>query len=138
MKKFSKNSQKPKKIVFISLESALSLYQDIMATFGGAPGIRDQGLLESALAQPQMTIFGQYAHQDIFDMASAYCFHIIKNHPFTDGNKRTGLLLSLTFLDINDIPIQRTFDELYHLAIAVANSSMNKKDIAKFFREVAK
>ena len=69
-----------------------------MARYGGLPGLRDEGLLESAVAQAVATFGGEYLHNDIFQMAAAYLFHIVQNHPFVDGNKRAGAAAAVVFL----------------------------------------
>lgn len=121
-------------IQFLEVKDVLRINKKTMLQFGGTPGIRDRGLLESAVAQPSMEVFGHRLHNDIFDMASAYCFHIIKNHPFVDGNKRTGLLSALTFLAMNGIAINVSHNTLYYLALEVASSDLSKEDVAEFFR----
>jgi death on curing protein len=75
---------------FLALELVLELHRDQIESFGGSPGIRDQGLLESALAQPEATFGGEYLHSTIPDQAAAYLYHLALNHPFIDGNKRTA------------------------------------------------
>jgi death on curing protein len=84
------------------MDDLLELHVLHLPRFGGAKGIRDRGLLESAIAQPQAGINGQFLHSDLFLMAAAYAFHIAENQPFVDGSKRTGLLATLVFLDLND------------------------------------
>lgn len=76
---------------FLTLQGALDFHQDSIENFGGASGLRDQGSLDSALAMPRQGFGGEYAHAFPFVMAAAYAFHIAKNHPFVDGNKRTAL-----------------------------------------------
>lgn len=121
-------------IVFMLLEDVLLLHKKVMERFDSKIAlVRDRGLLESAVAQAQASAFGEYLHKDIYEMAAAYCYHIIKNHPFVDGNKRTGLLTALTFLAKNGIEINATFDELYIFALDVASSKISKEAIAKFF-----
>ncbi|WP_228056450.1 type II toxin-antitoxin system death-on-curing family toxin [Microcoleus sp. LEGE 07076] len=83
---------------FISLEEVLELHDDQISSFGGTPGVRDEGLLESALAQPQATFCGQLLHQKIAEQAAAYLYHIAMNHPFIDGNKRSAFAVADTFL----------------------------------------
>jgi death-on-curing protein len=86
---------------FLTVEDVLDLHAQQMARFGGAPGLRDPGLLESAVAMPMASLGGAWAHADLHAMAAAYAFHIAQNQPFVDGNKRTGLLAAIVFLDIN-------------------------------------
>ncbi len=72
---------------FLTLDDVLLIHDQQLQKYGGSPGIRDQGLLESAIAQPQAGFGGQYAHADLFEMAAAYAFHIAENQPFLDGNR---------------------------------------------------
>lgn len=123
--------------VFVTLKETLRLHAKTISRFDGGSGIRDIGALESALAQPQTTLFGQYAYKDVFAMGAAYCFHIVKNHPFVDGNKRTGLLVTLVFFKKNGFHIVADHEELYLLIIHIAESKISKDAIADFFRKTA-
>jgi death-on-curing protein len=76
--------------VFLTVSEVLGLHSDQIREFGGAAGIRDQGLLESAVAQASTTYDGEYLHNGLFEMAAAYAFHIAASQPFLDGNKRTA------------------------------------------------
>lgn len=134
MKKFSKNLQEHKNLIFLSIQDVLAIHEELVKNFGGLQGIRDIKLLESALAQPEIKIFGESACKDIYEMAATYAYHIIKNHPFVDGNKRTGIVTALTFLDINDVFIHET-PELYGLALGIAASQISKPEIAQFFKK---
>jgi death-on-curing protein len=120
---------------FLTLDEALALHADQISRYGGLPGIRDIGLLESALAMPAATFGGHYLHADIFEMAAAYLFHIASNHPFLDGNKRVGLAAALTFLWMNDVRIRAREDELTEMVLGVATGRVDKPEIAQFFRE---
>ncbi|MBN2526829.1 MAG: type II toxin-antitoxin system death-on-curing family toxin [Deltaproteobacteria bacterium] len=122
---------------FLTLEDAFDIHAMQLARYGGGEGIRDRALLESALAQPQMTFDGEYVHVGIFSMAAAYLFHIVSNHPFVDGNKRTGLLCILVFLDLNGIAIERNSDALYDLTMAVAEGRTNKVEVAEALESIA-
>ncbi len=121
-------------IQFLSIEEVLESHAGQIASYGGALGIRDAGLLESALAQPATMFEGQYLHTDIFEMAAAYLFHITTNHPFVDGNKRVGLEAALVFLEINGHSLQATDEELVELVLQVAQSQTTKQAIAEFLR----
>jgi len=85
-------------VLFLTLDDILESHQNQIETYGGSHGVRDIGLLESAIAQPEASFGGQYLHADIFEMAAAYLYHLVMNHPFVDGNKRVGLEASLIFL----------------------------------------
>ncbi len=87
---------------FVDTALAIAIHDDLIDTFGGSLGIRDEGLLESALAQPQASFFGNLLHSTIQKQAAAYLYHICKNHPFIDGNKRTALGVMEAFLGMNN------------------------------------
>lgn len=117
---------------FLSVADVLSIHADQMDLYGGGHGVRDMGLLESAVAQPQASFGGQYAHAGIFEMAAAYMFHIVQNHPFLDGNKRAGLVAAVVFLDINGVEIEAPKGSLYDLTMSVATGRIAKPEIAEF------
>jgi len=119
---------------FLQIEDVLLIQADQVNLYGGACGVRDMGLLDSAVANPQAAFGGEFIHADIFEMAAAYVFHIVQNHPFLDGNKRTGLAAALVFLDTNGIQIEAPKGSLYDLTIAVATGQAGKAEIAEFFR----
>ena len=123
--------------LFLDVDDVIELHATQLEVYGGAAGLRDRGLLESAVAQPQGSFDGQLLHSDIFEMAAAYLFHIVQNHPFVDGNKRTGLIAALVFLDLNDVEIDAPKGSLHDLTLRVACSQANKSDIADFFRRLA-
>ena len=91
--------------IFLTVSEVLGLHSDQIREFGGAAGIRDQGLLESAVAQASTTYDGEYLHNGLFEMAAAYAFHIAENQPFLDGNKRTGLNAAIVFLGLNGLTL---------------------------------
>jgi len=122
---------------FLTLEDVLQIHEDQIERFGGAVGLRDRGLLESAIAQPQASFGGVFAHHDLFEMAAAYLFHLTSNHPFIDGNKRIGLASALVFLEINGIEIRQGTDMLYDLTMSVACGAADKKQIAQLLRSLA-
>ena len=115
---------------FIALETVLSIHREQLSLFGGSDGIRDRGLLESALAQPMATFGEDYLHGDLYAMAAAYLYHIVQNHPFVDGNKRVGLIVALVFLDGNGISTMASHLSLYDLVMEVAKGQINKQAIA--------
>ena len=100
----------------------------------GSDGQREPGLLVSAIAQPQATFDGEYLHEFPFEMTAAYLFHIVQNHPFIDGNKRTGAA-ALAFLDFNGIEIDAPPGAIYDITIAVATGKAGKSEIVEFFRK---
>jgi death-on-curing protein len=94
--------------------------------------------LDSAIAQPKATFGGNFLHAFPFGMAAAYMFHIVQNHPFVDGNKRTGAVAALAFLDLNGIDIDAPKGELYSTTLSVATGQADKDVIADFFRSHAR
>jgi death on curing protein len=120
-------------IDFLTVDEVIELHDYVIYKYGGASGLLHHNLLESTVAQPALFLFGSYVHEDIFAMAAAYSFHLIKNHPFIDGNKRTGILAALIFLRRNGIIMVVNFDSLYYLAIKIASSELNKEETACFF-----
>ena len=93
------------------------------------------GLLESALAMPRSGFGGQYFHTDLHEMAAAYLFHLVKNHPFVDGNKRVGAGVAFVFLDLNGVELTATNDQLANAVLAVAEGKLQKCGVAEFLRK---
>lgn len=122
---------------FMSVEEVLELHDQLVERFGGSHGIRDIGMLESAVAMPQAGFGESYLHEDIFEMAAAYLFHVVMNHPFIDGNKRTGTHAALVFLADNGYAVTLSQDEKYDLVIGVCEGTVTKKQLAAAFRENA-
>ena len=119
---------------FLDLEDALQIHEHQIEVYGGSHGVRDLGLLQSALAMPKAMFGGQYLHEDLFEMASAYLYHIVQNHPFIDGNKRAGLAVALTFLKSNGVTLAVGHNELTEFVYAVARGEVDKAVIAEFLR----
>jgi len=118
---------------FLSLDEVLELHADQISSFGGTPGVRDEGLLESALAQPQATFGGQFLHPTISEQAAVYLYHITMNHPFIDGNKRTAFAVMDTFLRLNGCALNLTDDRAYDLVMRVARGTMTKEELSREF-----
>ena len=92
--------------IFLTLDEVLALHADQIRRSGGRAGIRDLGLLTSAVAMPEASFDDDYLHTNHFEMAAAYLFHIVRNHPFVDGYKRTGLMAALLFLGLNGLRLE--------------------------------
>ena len=122
---------------FLSVQEIFELHERLVERFGGSHGLRDLGMLESAVAMPQAGFGEAYLHEDIFEMAAAYLFHIVMNHPFIDGNKRTGTHAALVFLADNGYAVTLSQDEKYDLVIGVCEGTVTKKALASAFRENA-
>ncbi len=120
---------------FLETSDVLTIHQILVEQFGGMLGVRDEGLLESALSQPKATFFGALLHPTIHEQAAAYLFHIAKNHPFIDGNKRTAYGAMEAFLRLNRYNLTLTNDEAYDLVMRVAQGQMSKEEIAVFLQK---
>ena len=119
---------------FLSLAEVLAIHKDQIVRYGGASGIRDIELLKSALGMPPATYGGEFLHTDLYEMAAAYLFHLVKNHPFVDGNKRVGVVTALVFLTLNGFDLTAPEDELAEMVLAVARGEMDKAQVAVFIR----
>ena len=105
---------------FLTLDEVMDLHCDQIKRYGGTLGVRDVTLLESALAAPQSGFGDQYLHGNLFEMASAYLFHVVQNHPFLDGNKRVGTAAALTFLELNGVETKIPNQALAATVLAIA------------------
>jgi death-on-curing protein len=123
---------------FLTLEEVMDIHRNQIERYGGTLGVRDAALLESALAAPQSGFGDQYLHGDFFEMASAYLFHVVQNHPFLDGNKRVGTAAALTFLELNGVETKIPNQALVATVRAVAQGETEKSAIAVFFRKHVK
>lgn len=125
-------------IRFLTLDEVIEIHQEMIDRYGGSAGVRDQGLLESAVASPQAGFGGQYFHVDVFEMAAAYLFHITMNHPFIDGNKRAGATAAFVFLKLNNRTLTAGENQFELIVRAVAEGKLGKDEIAKFFQKNSK
>lgn len=125
------------RVEFLTLDEVLSLHADQIARYGGSALVRDVGLLQSALAMPAATFGGEFLHGSLDEQAAAYLFHLVRSHPFVDGNKRTGLVAMLVFLGLNGRRLTAPDDELADLVLGVASGRVTKAEIAVFVRRHA-
>lgn len=122
------------KIKFLTVDQVIEIHDTFLQMYGGLSGIRDHGLLASAVEMPKVTMFGEDMHKDIYDKAAAYLYHIVKNHPFNDGNKRTGAGSALMFLRVNGFNPKYDKNAYMQLVVDVAEGIINKPEISEFFR----
>jgi death on curing protein len=120
--------------VFLTVDEVLDIHRDQVERYGGDLSIRDMGLLESAVALPATEFDGQQLHANIFEMAAAYLFHITQNHPFVDGNKRTGAASALVFLLLNAVEVTADEEQLEVIVWNVACGQAGKQEIAEFLK----
>jgi death-on-curing protein len=123
-------------VKFLSKRFVITYQARLIDLFGGMHGLRDEALLDSALAQPEATFGGEYLHTDMWEMAAAYAFHLCSNHPFLDGNKRIAAVAMGTFLGINGRPLVVDEVELYQTIMAVADGRMDKAGLAAWLHQV--
>lgn len=118
----------------ISLDDILTLHDLSIADYGGSSGLRDKGLLESAIARPFQTFGGEYLYPTAFEKAAAIMESLIVNHPFVDGNKRTGLLAGITLLLEYSIQIQANEEVLYEFVIKISTGKTGFNDIVDWLK----
>jgi death on curing protein len=119
---------------FLSVEDVLKLHAIAIEDQGGDSTLRDRALLESALAQPAQQFTGKYLHTDIPAMAAAYAFHVCKNHPFVDGNKRAATAAMIAFLSDNGWTFTATADEAEPVILQLAAGSIDKNAFTEWAR----
>jgi len=123
------------------VEAAVAIHAEVLAAHGGLPGLRDRGLLESAVAAPQATIGGKPLIVDPIEVGAAYLFYLCRNHPFADGNKRTALAAALVFLLVNGrlpdpgLP-QRKLADWESLVLDVASSKLDREQTTRRLRKL--
>lgn len=127
-----------KEPLFLTLAEILEIHKNQIELYGGTAEVRDLGLLQSAISQPQMTFQNKYLHNDIYLQAAAYAFHISQNHPFADGNKRTALTSALVFLELNGISLNDPKQKLLDGMLNIAEGKMDKEGFAKVLNSLAK
>jgi death-on-curing protein len=120
---------------FLMLDEVIALHDDQIRRYGGGHGLRDVKLLLSALAMPAASFDGVFLHERVSDQAAAYLFHIVRNHPFVDGNKRTGLITAIAFLGLNGQSVTADADELAELVEGVAAGAAGKTAVAAFLAD---
>ena len=118
---------------FLTVDQVIEIHDEMLRRYGGLAGIRDVNLLHSSVFLPQTAAFGQDLCPSIYDKAAAYMFYIVRNHPFCDGNKRTGYTAALIFLQANGIDIVFDKEDLEKIVIEVASGKFGKEQLAYFF-----
>jgi death-on-curing protein len=121
-----------------TVSAVAAIHREVLAAHGGADGVRDIALLESAVSAPQATMMGTPVFQDAIEIAAAYLFYLCRNHPFIDGNKRTALATSLVFLSENGLlpDEELATDEWEALTLAVAASELDRSQTTARLREL--
>ena len=122
-------------IDFLTFDDIVELHREQLAVYGGADGFIDENVVRSAVAMPQSTMFGEYLHSDIAEMAAAYLFHFAAAQGFVDGNKRTAVVATVEFLGRNGYVLDCTDMEVYDVTMGVANHSVDKAGAADWIRD---
>lgn len=123
--------------IFLSLENVLTVHARMIAVFGGAEGVADRGMLESAVAMPTASFAGEFLHKSLPAMAAACLFYICRNRPFTGGNKRTAVVAAEVFLNINGMRLDASNEALKRLCLGVAAGEISKEEVAVFYERHA-
>jgi death-on-curing protein len=124
--------------LFLTLAEVIEVHADQIRRYGGQSGVRDFGLLESALAQPEASFAWEWLHKTLYEMAAAYAYHLCQNHPFVDGNKRTALASALVFLEMNGVNLMDPSGLLKDAMLQVASGKMSKSELAEVLRKLPK
>ncbi len=119
----------------IEIEEALSIHKILIDSFGGADGIRDKSSLSSALQRPFQTFDGEFVYKSILEKAAALVESILINHPFVDGNKRTGYVLLRRYLLQNEIDIIAAEEQKYNFIISIASGEISFEEIAAWLQK---
>lgn len=120
---------------FVPDEIVPFLHADLIRRYGGRYGLRDPGLLSSALAQPRLTGDRRFLHRTIFDKAAAYGYHLARNHPFVDANKRVALVIMDIFLQMNGWQIEASEEEAFTTISALARGDMSRPALARWLKD---
>ena len=123
---------------FLTLDEVIEIQADQIERYGGSLGTRDKDLLQSAVAMPESGFGEHYLHTDLFEMAAAYLFHLVQNHPFVDGNKRVGAMAAFTFLKLNGLTLTAKDTDFESIILSVAQGKVGKAGVAEFLRKHAK
>lgn len=128
----------PDDCVHLTVEIVREIHQSVIGEFGGAGGVRDEGLLSSAVAAPQATFGGRSPYADLVEVAAAYLFYLCRSHPFHDGNKRVAMTAAIVFLRLNGIEPSRDSEEWGRLMFEVADSSLDREQTTRRLRPLVR
>jgi death-on-curing protein len=126
----------PQDRIHLNEEIVREIHRDVLAAFGGLDGVRDAGLLESAVAAPQASFGGESPFADVIEVAAAYLFYLCRNHPFIDGNKRTALTAAIVFLRLNGFKPAKDSEAWEALVLEVAASKLDREGATRRLRKL--
>ena len=116
----------PENCIHLTVDIVKEIHDSVLVAFGGPAGIRDEGLLHSAVGAPQSTLGGQSPFADLAEVAAAYLFYLCCNHPFIDGNKRTAMTAAIVFLRLNGVEVAPDSDDWEALVLDLAASRLDR------------
>ena len=128
----------PTDCIHLTVEIVREIHREVLAAFGGPEGVRDQGLLESAVAAPQASIAGESPFADLIEVAAAYLFYLCRNHPFVDGNKRSAMAAAIVFLRLNGVQPSRDSEAWEMLVVGVASSEVDREQATLLLRKLVR
>lgn len=128
----------PSDCIHLTVEIVREIHREVLAAFGGPEGVRDQGLLESAVAAPQASIAGESPFADLIEVAAAYLFYLCRNHPFVDGNKRTAMTAAIVFLRLNGAQPSKDGDAWEALVVDIASSQIDREQTTLRLRKLVR
>jgi len=128
----------PDDCIHLAVPDVEEIHVAVIEAFGGAAGIRDRSLLESAVAAPRATAYGKSPVKCLPDVAAAYMYYLCRNHPFVDGNKRVAMTAAIVFLRLNGIEPAADSDAWYSIAMDIANSRIDRDAVAKRLRKLVR
>lgn len=129
-------SPTPDDCIHLAVPDVEEIHTAVIEAFGGAAGVRDRSLLESAVAAPRATAFGKSPFGNLTEVAAAYLYYLCRNHPFVDGNKRVGMTAAIVFLRLNGIEPAPDSDEWHSLVLDIASSRIDREAAAKRLRKL--
>ncbi len=119
---------------YLDLSHIIAMQEVLIQKYGGLHGIRDKGLLESAVSQPRQSAFGEDIFPDIPSKAAAYAFYLTENQPFIDGNKRIATAAALTFIRLNGYDLKVSQEELYEIIMQLTNKKLSREKLTEWFQ----
>ena len=125
-------------IKYLSIEQILAIHEELIKSYGGSHGVRDRGLLESAVFRPQTTVFGEEAYPTVFEKCAVLGYSLIQNHSFLDGNKRTGFAVMHLMLLINGYDLTSDTKEEIYMTENIASGKMRETEITKWLKQYSK
>ena len=125
--------------IHLTVERVREIHQQVINRFGGSDGLRDHSLLESAISAPQATFGGESLYEDMVEIAAAYLFYLCRNHPFIDGNKRTGFMVAIVFLSINGFKIVTQDDKNHEdMMVDLAEKKVTREAFSGYLKKHAR